>query len=62
MKRIGLITLMGTFISLLTSCEVIGTIFKAGVWAGIIMVIIVFALIIWLISKFMNGGRRNGGN
>ena len=31
-------------------------IFKAGVWSGIIMVVIVVALIIWLISKFMNRG------
>ncbi|MGN0001898.1 MAG: hypothetical protein ACI35V_00560 [Sphingobacterium composti] len=58
MKRISLVALMATFISLLSSCEVIGGIFKAGVWSGIIIVVIVVALIIWLISKFM-GGNRN---
>lgn len=58
MKRISLVALIVTFVTLLSSCEVIGGIFKAGVWSGIIIVVIVVALIIWLISKFM-GGNRN---
>ncbi|MBD0331911.1 MAG: hypothetical protein ICV66_04590 [Chitinophagaceae bacterium] len=37
---------------LLTSCEVIGDIFKAGVWVGIILVVGVIALIIWLLNRF----------
>jgi hypothetical protein len=57
MKRIGLLATMLSTITLLSSCEVIGGIFKAGVWSGIIVVVIVIALIIWLISKF-TGGRR----
>lgn len=35
----------------LSSCEVIGGIFKAGVWTGIIGIVLVVALIIFLISK-----------
>ena len=35
----------------LTSCEFIGGIFKAGLWSGIIIVVIVVALIIYLISR-----------
>ncbi len=35
----------------LSSCELVEGIFKAGVWTGIIVVVIVLALIIWLISK-----------
>lgn len=42
----------------LTGCEVIGGIFKAGVWSGVIVVAIVIALLIWIISKF-TGGRGN---
>jgi len=42
--------------TLLSSCAAIEGIFKAGMWSGIIMVVIVVALIIWLISKFMNRG------
>lgn len=58
MKRTSLIALMLTMVTLLSSCEVIGGIFKAGVWSGIIMVVLVIALIIWLISKFSGGNRR----
>ncbi|WP_294821570.1 hypothetical protein [uncultured Flavobacterium sp.] len=36
----------------LTSCEVIGDIFQAGMAVGIFIVIAVVVLIIWLISKF----------
>ncbi|TMI95293.1 MAG: phosphatidate cytidylyltransferase [Bacteroidetes bacterium] len=35
----------------LTSCEVVGGIFKAGVWVGILAVAAVIGLIIFLISK-----------
>ena len=34
-----------------SSCEAIADIFKAGMWFGIIGVIVVVALIIWLINK-----------
>ena len=37
--------------SLLSSCEVIGGIFKAGVWSGILLVVIVVGLIIFVISR-----------
>jgi hypothetical protein len=40
----------------LTGCEVIGDIFEAGVWVGIIVVVGIIALVIWLISRM--GGRR----
>jgi hypothetical protein len=35
----------------LASCELVGDIFKAGVWVGILAVAAVIALIIFLISK-----------
>jgi hypothetical protein len=35
----------------LSSCEVIGGIFKAGIWVGIFLVVIVVAVIIWLANK-----------
>lgn len=38
--------------TMLTSCELIGDIFEAGMTVGIIIVIVVIVLIIWLISKF----------
>ena len=41
-------------LTFLSSCEVIGGIFKAGVWVGVIVVVAVIALILWLVSR----GRR----
>jgi len=35
----------------LSSCELVGDIFKAGVWVGILAVAAVIGLIIFLISK-----------
>jgi cytosine/uracil/thiamine/allantoin permease len=35
----------------LAGCEIIGGIFKAGVWSGILLVVVVVGLIIWLISR-----------
>lgn len=40
---------------MLSSCEVVGGIFKAGIWTGIILVAIVVFVIIFLISR---GGRK----
>ena len=36
---------------LLTGCEVIGDIFEAGVWVGVILVIGIIGLIAWIVSK-----------
>ncbi|TDQ75829.1 hypothetical protein CLV99_3523 [Sphingobacterium yanglingense] len=58
MKKISIIALLTLVTLSFTSCEVIGGIFKAGVWSGIIMVVVVVALILWLLAK-MFGGRRN---
>jgi hypothetical protein len=33
------------------SCQAIESIFKAGVWVGVIAVVLVIAIIFWLINK-----------
>lgn len=38
-----------------SSCQVIGGIFKAGVWTGILAVAVVVGLILFLINR---GGKR----
>ena len=52
-----LLTLMVTSLS---SCAVIGGIFKAGAWVGIIGVFLVVALVWWLVTKMGGGGNSNG--
>ncbi len=34
-----------------SSCQAIGDVFKTGVWAGVILVVVVIALIFWLINR-----------
>ncbi|MEO5595147.1 MAG: phosphatidate cytidylyltransferase [Chitinophagaceae bacterium] len=38
-------------VCMLSSCEAIGGIFKAGVWSGVLLVVAVIGLIIFIISK-----------
>lgn len=35
----------------LSGCELVGDIFKAGVWVGVLVVVGIIALIIFLVSK-----------
>ena len=46
--RLALISML---VISLSSCQAIGDIFKAGVWFGVIGVVVVVAIIIWLVSK-----------
>lgn len=36
---------------LLSGCELIGDIFKAGVWSGIILVVVVLGLVIFIVAR-----------
>lgn len=51
MKKYFPLALVALLATTLTSCELIGGIFKAGMWSGVIIVVIVLALIIWLVTK-----------
>jgi hypothetical protein len=44
-----------TVLMTLPGCEIIGGIFKAGVWVGVILVVLVVAVIFWIMSKI--GGK-----
>jgi heme/copper-type cytochrome/quinol oxidase subunit 4 len=35
----------------MSGCEVIGDIFKAGMWTALIIIIIVIILVLWIIRK-----------
>ena len=46
---------LGAFlICFLSGCEVIGGIFKAGVWSGILLVVAVVAVVVFLLAKVFN--------
>lgn len=57
MKKLMPLTLVALLATTLSSCELVEGIFKAGVWTGIIVVVVVIALVIWLAAKLF-GGRR----
>jgi cytosine/uracil/thiamine/allantoin permease len=52
------LALVALLTTTLASCSAIEGIFKAGVWSGVIVVVIVLAVIIWVISKIF-GGRKS---
>jgi hypothetical protein len=49
MKKFWFLSIVLVFI--LTSCSAIEGVFKAGVWTGVIAVIIIVAIVIFIISK-----------
>jgi cytosine/uracil/thiamine/allantoin permease len=58
-KRYFPLAIVALLMTTLASCSAIEGIFKAGMWAGVIGVVVVLALIIWVISKIFGGGSRN---
>lgn len=53
MKKLQLLPLLPLLIVILSlsSCQMIGDIFKAGVWAGVLLVVAVIALIIFILRR-----------
>jgi hypothetical protein len=43
--------ILALFTVALTGCEVIGDIFKAGVWVGVLLVLLVIGIIVWLVTR-----------
>jgi len=57
MKQINYLVLIAVALSTtLTSCELVGDIFKAGAYTAIIGIVLVVVLIFWLISRFRKRG------
>ena len=50
-SRTLVFALLAFIIFTVSSCEAIGYIFKAGVWVGVILVVLVAAIIFWLINR-----------
>lgn len=51
MRRFNILSLMAIALFSLTSCQAVETIFKAGMWWGIILVVGVVGFIMWLFGK-----------
>ncbi|QQL49501.1 hypothetical protein [Mucilaginibacter ginkgonis] len=53
MRKFSIPGLLALMVMMLSSCSVIEGIFKAGVWVGVIIVVVILALIIWIVSKIL---------
>ena len=56
-KNLILAPLIVLIAILFSGCAIVGGIFKAGMWTGIIAVVVVVGLLIFLVSKIFGGGR-----
>ena len=50
-KTTGILSILMLASVMLTSCEAIGSIFKAGFWTGAIGIILLVLIIIYIIAK-----------
>ncbi len=54
MKKLSIFGLLAILVSF-SSCELIGDIFEAGVWVGVLLVVGVVGLVVFLISRLFGG-------
>lgn len=50
-KNLSLLTLLMILAVSSGGCEVVGGIFKAGMWVGVIMVALIVVVIFWIMGK-----------
>ena len=55
-NRVIKLSAFALLLTMLTGCELAGDIFEAGIWIGIIIVVLVVGIILWLLRKIR--GRR----
>ena len=51
MKRALLFVPLPVIVTTLAGCQVIGDVFKAGVWVGVLLVVLVIGGVIWLFTR-----------
>ena len=56
MKKYSFLPLLALLVTI-SSCQIIGDIFKAGVWSGVILVVVVVGLIIFILARVLGGGK-----
>lgn len=60
MKNTQIFSVVALLVALtvsLSSCQLVGDIFKAGVGVGVFMVIAVIGLLIFIVARLFGGGR-----
>jgi hypothetical protein len=54
MKKISIASILAILVTL-SSCKLVGDIFQAGVWVGVLMVVGILVLAIVLLGKLFGG-------
>lgn len=57
MKKLAHPLMLSLSIFLFNSCTAIKGIFNAGMWSGILLVVVIIIAVIWIISKVLGGGK-----
>ena len=57
-KSLTLLASLLLILTLFSGCEVIGSIFKAGVYTGVIVVVVIVAIVIWIVSKLFSRNKN----
>jgi hypothetical protein len=57
-KSLPLLALLVMILTLFSSCEAIGSIFKAGVYTGVIVVVLIIAVVIWIVVKLFSRNKN----
>jgi hypothetical protein len=52
-NQLSLLSILFVFLVSMTSCEVVGGIFKAGMWTSVIIIVAIVAVVLYLVR-----GRR----
>ncbi|MGN6567940.1 MAG: phosphatidate cytidylyltransferase [Flavipsychrobacter sp.] len=56
MKKLSVFAVLAMLLTL-SSCQLVGDIFKAGVWVGVLVVVVVIGLVIFILAKLFGGGK-----
>jgi hypothetical protein len=51
MKKMILMALIFCTVCCISGCAAIGMIFKAGVWVGVLLVVLIIALVLFLVNR-----------
>ena len=53
MRKLDFLKILGTLFLLLSlqGCQAVGDIFKAGMWSGVIIVVLIIGVIVYFLSK-----------
>lgn len=54
LRRLVRLLLLSAIVLALAACSAVAGIFKAGMWTGVLVIVVVVALIVWLFGR----GRR----